>query len=50
MPNSDRTEYAGLIIGGDSWIHSTSMISVGYYVEVTPNSPSANVRNLPFNT
>ncbi len=37
-------------IGGDSWIHSTSMINVGYYVAVAPNNQSANVRNLPFNT
>ena len=37
-------------IGGDSWIHSTSMINVGYYLAVAPNNPSANVRNLPFNT
>ncbi len=42
-----NTDYG---IGGDSWIHSTSMINVGYYVAVAPNNPSANVRNLPFNT
>ena len=37
-------------IGGDSWIHSTSMMNIGYYVAVAPNNPSANVRDLPFNT
>jgi hypothetical protein len=30
-------------IGGDSWIHSTSMINIGYYVALAPNNPSANV-------
>ena len=35
-------------IGGDSWIHSTSMINVGRYVAVAPRDALASVRNLPF--
>ena len=33
----------GYGIGDDSWIHSTSMINVGYYVAIAPNNPLANV-------
>ena len=35
-------------IGGDSWIHSTSMINVARYVAVAPRDVSTNVRYLPF--
>ena len=35
-------------IGGDSWIHSTSMINIARYVAVAPHDPTTNVRNLPF--
>ena len=35
-------------IGGDSWIHSTSMINIARYVAVAPRDPATNVRNLPF--
>ena len=39
------TEYG---IGGDSWIHSTSMINIARYVAVAPRDASTSVRNLPF--
>ncbi len=39
------TEYG---IGGDSWIHSTSMINVARYVAVAPRDTSTSVRHLPF--
>ena len=35
-------------IGGDSWIHSTSMINIARYVAVAPRDPATIVRNLPF--
>ena len=35
-------------IGGDSWIHSTSMINIARYVAVAPPTPAIGVRNLPF--
>lgn len=35
-------------IGGDSWIHSTSMINVARYVAVAPRDTANGVRNLPF--
>ncbi len=35
-------------IGGDSWIHSTSMINIARYVAVAPRDESVGVRNLPF--
>ena len=35
-------------IGGDSWIHSTSMINIARYVAVAPPDPATGVRNLPF--
>ncbi len=35
-------------IGGDSWIHSTSMINVARYVAVAPRDESTSVRHLPF--
>jgi hypothetical protein len=35
-------------IGGDSWIHSTSMINIGRYVAVAPRDASTSVRDLPF--
>ncbi len=35
-------------IGGDSWIHSTSMINIARYVGVAPRDESTSVRNLPF--
>ena len=35
-------------IGGDSWIHSTSMINIARYVAVAPRDASTSVRNLPF--
>ena len=35
-------------IGGDSWIHSTSMINIARYVAVAPRDASVSVRNLPF--
>jgi hypothetical protein len=35
-------------IGGDSWIHSTSMINIGRYVAVAPRYPATSVRDLPF--
>jgi hypothetical protein len=37
-------------IGGDSWIHSTSMINVARYVAVAPRDASTSVRNLSFTT
>ncbi len=40
------TEYG---IGGDSWIHSTSMINIARYVAVAPRDASTSVRHLPFN-
>ena len=40
------TEYG---IGGDSWIHSTSMINIARYVAVAPRDRSTGVRYLPFN-
>ena len=36
-------------IGGDSWIHSTSMINVGRYVAVAPRDAVTGVRHLTFN-
>jgi hypothetical protein len=39
------TEYG---IGGDSWIHNTSMINIARYVAVAPRDASTSVRNLPF--
>ena len=39
------TEYG---IGGDCWIHNTSMINVGRYVAVAPRDESTSVRYLPF--
>ncbi len=41
------TEYG---IGGDSWIHNTSMINIGRYVAVAPRDAATSVRNLPFQT
>ena len=35
-------------IGGDSWIHSTSMINIGRYVAVAPRDAATSVRDLPF--
>lgn len=35
-------------IGGDSWIHSTSMINIARYVAVAPRDPRTQVRHLPF--
>ncbi len=35
-------------IGGDSWIHSTSMINIARYVAVAPHDPAISVRDLPF--
>ena len=35
-------------IGGDSWIHSTSMINVARFLAVAPHDASTSVRNLPF--
>jgi hypothetical protein len=35
-------------IGGDSWIHSTSMVNIARYVAVGPRDDSAGVRYLPF--
>jgi hypothetical protein len=35
-------------IGGDSWIHSTSMINVGRYVAVAPRDAKTSVRHLSF--
>ena len=35
-------------IGGDSWIHSTSMINIARYVAVAPPGPASGVRHLPF--
>ena len=35
-------------IGGDSWIHSTSMINVARYVAVAARDASTSVRHLPF--
>ncbi len=35
-------------IGGDSWIHSTSMINIARYVAVAPRDPATSVRHLPF--
>ncbi len=40
------TEYG---IGGDSWIHSTSMINIARYVAVAPRDASTSVRHLSFN-
>ena len=40
------TEYG---IGGDSWIHNTSMINIGRYVAVAPRDPATYVRDLTFN-
>lgn len=40
------TEYG---IGGDSWIHSTSMINIARYVAIAPHDPAIGVRNLRFN-
>ena len=36
-------------IGGDSWIHSTSMINIARFVAVAPRDETVSVRNLPFN-
>jgi hypothetical protein len=36
-------------IGGDSWIHSTSMINIARYVAIAPRDDVTNVRHLPFN-
>jgi hypothetical protein len=35
-------------IGGEVWVHSTSMINVARYVAVAPRNASTSVRNLPF--
>jgi hypothetical protein len=35
-------------IGGDSWIHSTSMINIARYVAVAPRDESVSVRHLSF--
>ncbi|MDH3533270.1 MAG: hypothetical protein OEO82_10095 [Gammaproteobacteria bacterium] len=35
-------------IGGDNYIHNTSMINVARYVAVAPRDPTMGVRNLPF--
>ena len=35
-------------IGGDSWIHNTSMINIARYVAVAPRDPGTGVRNLVF--
>ena len=35
-------------IGGDSWIHSTSMINIARYVAVAPRGPLTGVRHLSF--
>lgn len=35
-------------IGGDGWIHSTSMINIARYVAVAPHDEATSVRNLPF--
>ena len=35
-------------IGGDSWIHGTSMINIARYVAVAPRDPATSVRDLPF--
>jgi len=39
------TEYG---MGGDSWIHNTSMINIARYVAVAPRDASTSVRHLPF--
>ena len=39
------TEYG---IGGDSWLHNTSMINISRYVAVAPRDAATSVRNLPF--
>jgi hypothetical protein len=39
------TEYG---MGGDSWIHNTSMINIARYVAVAPRDPATYVRNVPF--
>jgi hypothetical protein len=36
-------------IGGDGWIHSTSMINIARYVAIAPRDDVTNVRHLPFN-
>jgi hypothetical protein len=41
------TEYG---IGGDSWIHNTSMINIARYVAFAPRDESTSVRHLPLNT
>lgn len=41
------TEYG---IGGDSWIHSTSMINIARFVAIAPRNPANGVRNLRFNS
>ncbi len=35
-------------IGGDSWLHSTSMINIARYVAVAPCNAASAVRHLPF--
>lgn len=35
-------------IGGDSWIHSTSMINIARYVALAPRDPATSVRHLSF--
>jgi hypothetical protein len=35
-------------IGGDGWIHNTSMINIARYVAVAPRDEVTGVRNLPF--
>lgn len=40
------TEYG---IGGDSWIHSTSMVNIARFVALAPRDAATSVRNLPFN-
>ena len=35
-------------IGGDSWMHGTSMINIARYVAVAPCDPASSVRNLSF--
>ncbi len=35
-------------IGGDSWIHTTSMINIARYIAITPRDVANGVRDLPF--
>ena len=40
-----NTEYG---IGGDSWIHSTSMVNIARFVAIAPRDASTRLRYLPF--